>query len=607
MVIENKYLRKAIEKTKYIVLVKRYIIDMPGSSLVYVSPNASEIGMNVEMLNKGMKLSEDYIYPSDREMVMKTIHNAIDNRVQDYVHEYRMVGDDGVLRQVRVNICIEVVSEEENTYEVEFYIRDISAEKEEEKQAEIKRAIEEPNRRMQISPTGSLVISKLDNPDNPGMIPQIQKMEMIMSGFSQLTNLYSVFVDENGKVESTPVGPVTDLGDFYDLFETPTYKEFFKTMKEEVLAEMKPHIFDREEGGYGKLAMAPIFVGDNLQGFWVLGSYTPDETEHLEEIYELHWTTAELVSDFLLQSYNSIVESAKSRGAGKKLREELARQSIVNNALSKINSKLSEDVEQVIGETLREVALHMDLDRMFLYTFDKDNPKAFSLRSYFDVSGEMPSDDILTLLPERLYLVVDAIKRGNGCCMLDRTNMTQRDVINLMRYNFRAEIAYPIYLEGRLYGILIFAESKSERIWTKEELRFSQSISLLIQNMLENADGDDNVRNVNKHLIETYNSFHEGIFIRDLYTGYVFFSNKALNDMLGYDLTGGDSRKILKNLRDKFEHMDGVRKDIAGRKITNWCSYVPALDEIMDITEVPIEWLQGGAATMIIMKKAKDN
>ena len=133
MVIENKYLRKAIEKTRFIVLVKRYITGMPGSSLVYVSPNASELGMNVEMLNKGLKLSEDYIYPADREMVMKTIHNAIENRVQDYVHEYRMVGDDGVLRQARVNICIEVVSEEDHTYEVEFYIRDISAEKEAER------------------------------------------------------------------------------------------------------------------------------------------------------------------------------------------------------------------------------------------------------------------------------------------------------------------------------------------------------------------------------------------------------------------------------------------------------------------------------------------
>ena len=51
MVIENKYLRKAIEKTGYVVLVKRYIQGLPGSSLVYISPNASAMGMNVELLN----------------------------------------------------------------------------------------------------------------------------------------------------------------------------------------------------------------------------------------------------------------------------------------------------------------------------------------------------------------------------------------------------------------------------------------------------------------------------------------------------------------------------------------------------------------------------
>ena len=87
MVIENKYLRKAIEKTGYVVLVKRYILGVPGSSLVYISPNAAAMGMNVELLNKGLKLSEDYIYPADREKVMKTIHNAIESRVQDYQHE----------------------------------------------------------------------------------------------------------------------------------------------------------------------------------------------------------------------------------------------------------------------------------------------------------------------------------------------------------------------------------------------------------------------------------------------------------------------------------------------------------------------------------------
>ena len=604
MVIENRYLRKAIQKTGYVVLVERFIIGEAGTNVVYVSPNAADMGMNVEMLNKGLKLFQDYIFPADRANVVKTIRNAIQNNISEYAHEFRMVGDDAEVRQVFANISIDVLSEEENAYSVEYYIRDVTSVRE--KHTDKTESIDNTAtlKKMQISKAGTLKINKADT---PGMIPQLEKVDMIMSGFAKLAGLYSVLVDEDGKVLSEPVGPATNLGDFYDLFEIPTYKEYYSYMKEQVLSSMEPSVFDREEGGVGKLALAPISVGDSLQGFWVLGSYTEEETKRLQEIYQLHWTTADLVSDFLLQSYNSIVESAKSRGAGKKLREELARQSIINASLTKINSKLSDNVEEIIAETIREVALHMEIDEVFLYTFDRDNPKEYKLRSYFDVAGEMPGDDMLTLLPERLYLMVDAIKKGDGCCLLDRTTMKERDVINLMRYNFRAEITYPIYLEGKLYGMLIFAECKSERIWTKEELRFSQSIALIIQNMLENSDGDDNVRNVNKHLIETYNSFSEAIFIRDIFTGHVFFSNKALNDMLGYDLTGGDSRKILKNLRDKFENMDGIRKELVARKISNWCSYVPALDEIMDITEVPIEWLQGGDATMIIMRKAKDN
>lgn len=605
MVIENRYLRKAIQKTGYVVLVERFILGEAGASVAYVSPNASDMGMNVEMLNKGLKLFEDYIYPADRANVIKTIRNAIQNNIAEYAHEFRMVGDDGQIRQVFANISIETLSEEEHTFSVEFYIRDITS-AHEEKQNKVETAGNAGIlKTMQIPKSGALKINKLEN---LGLVSQIERMDKIMSGFSTLAGLYSVFVDENGKILSSPVGPKANIGDFYDLFEVPAYKEYYKHMKEQVLSSMEPTIFDREEGGAGKLLMAPITVGESLQGFWVLGSYTEKETKKLQKVCQLHWATAEMISDFLLQNYNSVVESAKSRGAGKKLREELARQSIVNTALSKISSRLSDNVEEVIGETLRDVTLHMEIDKMFLYTFDKDNPKEYALRSYFDATGEMPADDMLTLLPERMYLMLDTIKRGGyGCCLLDRTTMNERDIINLMRYNFRAEIAYPIYLEGKLYGMLIFAECKSERIWTKEEMRFSQSVALIVQNMLENADGDDNVRNVNKHLIETYNSFDEAIFVRDLYTGHVFFANKKLNDMLGYDLTGGDSRKIIKNLRDKFENIDGIRKEVAVRKVTNWCSYIPVFDEIMDITEVPIEWLQGGAATMIIMRKAKDN
>ena len=51
MVIENKYLRKAIEKTKYIVLVKR-ILSVYRVPVGICFAERIEIDMNVEMLNK---------------------------------------------------------------------------------------------------------------------------------------------------------------------------------------------------------------------------------------------------------------------------------------------------------------------------------------------------------------------------------------------------------------------------------------------------------------------------------------------------------------------------------------------------------------------------
>ena len=125
--------------------------------------------------------------------------------------------------------------------------------------------------------------------------------------------------------------------------------------------------------------------------------------------------------------------------------------------------------------------------------------------------------------------------------------------------------------------------------------------------MLENAIGDDNIRNVNKHLIETYNNFNVGIFVRDTYSGQVLFSNKKMNELMGYDFTGHDSRELITDLHDKYDNLDGVRKPfITKDRVVNWRRYIQKLDDIMDIVEIQIEWTSGEAASLIILRKAKD-
>ena len=594
MILENKYLRKAVQKAGYVVIVKRCHKKERKSKLEYISPNASMLGMNIELLNKGMKLTEDYILPDDRQKVIETVLTAVESKVSDYVHEYRMVGDDGRLYHVSNEISISDVGDE--SFTVEFYIKNIT--KTETKKADVDTAAKV---KAMSEPSVSKMIDKIDH------IKMLDKIETIMKVFSKLSNLYSVFVDGDGKTMYSPVGPAENMGDFYDLFEKPAYKEYYKYIKQVVSNNNCPTIIDREEGGIGKLSVAPIMARGDLKGIWIIGSYTEEETEKLKDIYESHWVIAELISDYLYKGMMIDIEVAKSKGAGKKLLEELTRQSIVNDALSKANSKIVDTVEQVVEGTLRDVGVNMDADKVFLYTFGKDPDREYTLRSYWDASGEVPGEDLLSILPGRMSIIEENISKGDGQYVVDNSNITEDTKLEIMRYNFKALIVNPIYLHNKIYGVLFFAESKSERVWTKEEIRFADSISLVIQNMLDNAEGDENIRRVNKHLIETYNNFKVGVFVRDAYSGEVLFSNSKMNDMLGYDFTGGDSRVILTDLHDRFDNITGMRKPfITKEKVVNWRSYIKSLDDIMDITEIQIEWLKGEAASLIILRKAKD-
>lgn len=594
MVLENKYLRKAIQKAGYVVIVKTCYIHERKSRLEYISPNASFIGMNVELLNKGMKLTEDYIFPEDRQKVIQTVMSAMQSNVEDYVHEYRMVGDDGNLYYVSNEISVSDITSE--TFRVEFYIKNIT----DSRKDKVNGVRSNPKNDSDIS-------KKIVEYNDSDIISGNDSVETLMKVFSKLANLYSVFVNADGKVVYAPTGPSTNLGDFYDLFEKPAYKEYYKYIKNMVLDNDSPTIFDREEGGIGKISAAPIKVNGDFKGLWIVGSYTEEETAKLRMVYESHWVVAEIISEYLYNSIRVDIEAAKSRGAGKKLLEELTRQSIINDSLSKISSKLIDSVDQVVEETLRDVGIHMGIDKAFLYTFDKEHYREYRLRSYWNVSGEEPGEDLLVTLPDRMYVVEEGIKADEDQYVVDSANMTEEDKLNLMRYNFKAAIALPIYLNERAYGVLFFAECKSSRVWTADEIRFARSIALVIQNMLENAEGDDNIRNVNKHLIETYNNFNVAIFVRDAYSGEVLFSNEVMNKMLGYDFTGGDSRIILTDLHDRFDNITGMRKPfITKNKVSNWKSYIQRLDGIMDITEINMEWLRGEPASLIILRKAKD-
>jgi hypothetical protein len=118
---------------------------------------------------------------------------------------------------------------------------------------------------------------------------------------------------------------------------------------------------------------------------------------------------------------------------------------------------------------------------------------------------------------------------------------------------------------------------------------------------------DRSVMKVNKVLLDTYNYVSEGIFIREKDTGKVLFSNNALNDMLGYDFVGKDSKLLIKDLRDKYSYMGSESHQITNNDgEVKWRSYIGALDSIMDLTEVNMKWLDGSNVSLVILRDVVD-
>lgn len=591
---ERDYLLRVVEKSGYVIIVLQFDSVTGHSELEYISPNADTFGMNVEFLRRGIRLVEDYIYPDDRTIVMETIQKAISSKVDSYVHNFKLVSDNGAINNISDEIYIAPL--ENGKYRVEFYmINEVEGAK---------------------TPIKTNVVKSVDfrndyiansQCDDIWKMYQLDSINNFVRAFSEVSELYSVVVDKDGCVVFSPVGPALNLGDFYDLFDTPAYKKYFQYIKNTIDETMTPTVFDREEGGDGKLSAAPILRSGKVIGYWILGSYTKEESEELCRICESQWVMVKEIANYIDKAVSFDLETAKSKGVSRRLKEELEKQSIINDALNNINTRKDENVEDVIFETLRDVGKYLDVERVFLCTLDNERSREYKLRSCWASNGSNVSDSFFNALVSKMFVIEECLKTQNGTYKVNSSDMTDVEKYNLVTLGIKAILAHAIYVDGNYYGALFFVEDSADRNWTKQDISFTKSISIAVQGILENAEGDDNIRRVNKHLIDSYNIFRAGIFIKDNYSGKVLFANDSINSMLGYDFVGMDSRVVISSSKDLYTNFSNSRPSpVEKSKVTKWKSYVKVFDDIMDIVEVNMEWLQGQDASLFVIRKAKE-
>ncbi len=584
---KSNYLEHALEMCKCCVVVMKYTKNEPVSrtKLEYVSENVQQLGMNLSSLKGGFRLPKDYIHPEDRDGFIEAVSIASENR-SSFTYHVRLVGDDGVLRHV--DIRSEYMDYDEDYYLIEYVFQET--------------VIQEvsDNSGCHMESVGLQLTKELLAED---------ELSEIFGTFARAYGLYSTVVDQNGHSLMPPVGPDAYLGYYYDMFERPENQEFFESLKRSSIMQEEAVFSELPGDGNpeSRVSAVPITVNGLYLATWILCAQDRSQASQLRIASREQYHLAELISGFIQRSVYSGQQGDKEREIEKQLEFEYKQKQI----LSEVRDIIRSDDPNRLYTILKIAAETLDVDYAF-YVFRRKNDLKVVNKDSKGKSWSPDGNSLMTM--EQMqnlhegFSEEDQQKILQDGYVVDQENMTNRIRVTVFQGQARAAIIMPIGTGRDPYGRLYFVESRKERIWTDSEVEFARLIGRLLGEAIEYIENEGRRKNASQTLLKIFHQLTIDVFIREDETGKVLFVNDALIRHLGTDITGHDSRRLIPEGREEYESYPGAihEKEAAPQEIRTWTRYINELGAIYNVTEIPIEWVDGSSATAVLLRQSSE-
>ncbi len=589
---ENAYLSNAVTKMKSVVLVKSY--HAGKRTLKYISPNAGMVGMNVEALRKGYKLTEDYIHPDDRDGVIDSIYQAVANGVTDYLHTYRMVRDDGRVIWVENVVTINRVSDGEA--DVCFLLTDVT----EQKNMEQELAATAENEL-----TATEIVSKpvFHNVDAAQLDKEmLTQFELMAQTLSQNASYYSVVVDTEGALVTTPAGPGKDIGQFYDLFERPQMKEEFVRLSGKAKEELLPQSASLSMNKMNvHMVFAPLTVQNEVMAYWVLTSFAKDGDVVIGSVIEQQWQLANAIAKCFYAE-----EAVTTETRLRKLTEiQLHKEQQERHVLQDMIDIMVQQGEAGLGEICQKAALYLNISDIGIYVENKETEKVEKYFSW-DLTSDNPAFFDVMVMSVSEYRVLHNLLKDDKVVTADSTS-TNLFLSELIRQTDMGNILFQaIEVADGIDGYVVFADKDKTHVFDRKDKHFIMSVTEIFGNIIFGRNKSSKMDILKEGVLDAYDHIRDAVFVKDNRTGDVIFANKAMDKLFGYSVVGMSAGDVVNDKLEQYRNMQGVRKRfITNKKVTKWQSYLKELDQIMNIVEVRLDLSERMDCSIYILKKNK--
>ncbi len=590
---ENQYLSDAISKMKSVVIVKSF--QAGRRILKYISPNANILGMNVDALRQGNKLTEDYVHPEDRDLVIDSIYQAVANGVAELDNTFRIVRDDGKMVWVEAHLTINRISDGEA--EVAFLVNDITEQKEMEQ--EVANMIMASEEKLAMS----VEYQKTDVHKDHDIFEVGSRLQLMAESVGVYAGYYIVALAEDGRLLTNPIGPAKNMGVFYDIVERPEIQVKINEIREQVKIQKISKSVDIDLAGIPvSMTFAPIIVNEAVKAFWVLAAIDGEGIVEMGDMIEAQWQLAsKIVNDFYEK--DRIEEAIKN----KKLTEfKLKREKQERKVLQELLNIALKEGEAGLGEMCQRIGMYLSVSYIGIYTENRETENAGKYFIWTQTDDENVFFDRMELSVSEIKEIEKLTEEKSG---ISATIRSKKPFMSELLHNSNMKfIAIEIMTPGvDAGGYIAFGDPSREEKFDKNEQYFVATATKLIQQVVFQKQYVVKKDTIREGFLETYDHIRDAVFVKNNETGEIIFANKAMDKLFGYSLVGIKAQEIVNDQMEQYRQISGIKKRfIANNKVSKWQSYLKELDQIMNVVEIRLNVFTTADLSLVILKKNKN-
>lgn len=287
---------------------------------------------------------------------------------------------------------------------------------------------------------------------------------------------------------------------------------------------------------------------------------------------------------YKLSAINAQAESRRILYSEKEMNENLRR----SEALAEIVQflEIDESAENVVHKLLKKVGELLNLSIAVLYRIKKDSDHAEFLSRWCkkNVAWEFEKEmqqNVPALLTEKKTLVIS---------QNSMLNVGEREQMQML--GFKAVIVIPVEISENVSSYACFGEMEKERNWKLEEIRFLNDCVKVLHSIMIKSAQRESLLTSNAALETLLDNVGSSVYVRDMTTGEVLFTNKSMRKVFSRELKDGSINGMLD---EQLQRESGSREFYYEKKD---CWY--------DLYYIRMKWIDGRPALLCALYDITD-